>query len=169
MKKTNTASKPEKAKATKRLELVENTGGTDALVNTAMFRAGGGLDEGMTIKSRSPMLKPDKFPVGQLMTGIIKRLITCIVGQGDAGEDKAGCLVEIVPTLDTVGYAIPAVATISSALDITSTGKGKDAVFETPYLNHRVQLEKMAERSPSKKGQAAWVFLVAVSDKPVIV
>ena len=35
-------------------------------------------------------------------------------GQGDDGKDKAGCLIEIVPSLDAIGYAIPAVATTPS-------------------------------------------------------
>lgn len=167
---TKTKKPTDKQKAEKRMELVSAPGNTDQLAMSAMFSKGKALNKGMTIKSRSPLLKPDLFPVGEIMTGIVKKLITCVAGKNDDGTDKAGCLIEIVPSLDTVGYAIPAVATLMSALEITHVrGSGKEAVFSTPYLNHTVQIEKMAERIPSKKGQAAWMFLVAVSDEPVTV
>jgi hypothetical protein len=122
----------------------------------------------MRILSMSPMIKPDVFPTGKVLSGIFKGCITVIAGKNQDKSDKAGCLIEIVPSLDTLGYSIPAVATIMRALQITSIGEGHESKFTSPYINHLVQIRKMPEKIPSKQGQDAWHFLVAVSQSPVI-
>jgi hypothetical protein len=152
--------------AKQRLELVKNDGGSQGM--SAMFKSSGGLSPGMKVKSRSPLLKPDKFPENQLLSGIFKRIITAHVGKGDDGEDKAGALIEIVPDMNAVGITIPAVATIATALELTHTGEGRETVFHSPFLGHRLEIQKLPERIPSRKGQAAWNFLVAISEEAVV-
>lgn len=162
-KKMSNKSNPTKTKPRPRLEMVPATDLPDNSSLKAMFKTG--LSSGMKVKSRSPMLKPDKFPTGQILSGIIKRLITCEAHR-DKDKVKSGCLIEIVPEWNAVGVAIPAVTTIMTALEITSDGdNGMATIYSTPYIGHRVEIEKLPERLPSKQGNAAWNFLVAVSEE----
>ncbi len=158
-----------KAKSVKeKMELVANPNGANAAL--ALFRdARSGVSKGLRVKSRSPLLKPAQFPTGRILSGIIKRLITCKVGVGEKkGSIKYGCLIEIVPDLNSVGVAIPATATLMSPLEITQHGEGDATEFQTPYINHTVEIEKLEDKIPSQKGQSAWNFLVAISEEAII-
>ena len=151
-----------------KMELVANPEGVAAAL--AMFRRNtDGVSPGLKVKSRSPMLKPSQFPEGRILSGIVKRLIRCVSGKNEDGSDKYGCLIEIVPEMNSVGVAIPATATLSGPLEITQKGAGASTEFSTPYIGHTIEIEKLPDKIPSKKGQSAWSFLVALSEKPVIV
>lgn len=152
--------------AKQKMELVANPGGASAAL--ALFRDNkSGVSAGLKVKSRSPMLKPAQFPTGRILGGILKRLIRCVAGKNDDGSDKYGCLIEIVPDLNAVGVAIPATATLMGPLEITQHGTGLSTEFKTPYINHQVEIEKLEDKIPSKKGQDAWSFLVAIGEEPV--
>jgi hypothetical protein len=156
--------------AKEKMELVRNPGG--ALAAQALFRDNKtGVTKGLKVRSRSPLLKPAVFPVGRILSGIFKRTIVCIAGKGEKGRDKLGCLIEIVPDLNSVGVAIPATATLVGPLEITQEGDGtkEGTKFLSPYIGHMVEIEKLDDKIPSKKGQDAWNFLVAISDEKATV
>jgi hypothetical protein len=79
----------------------------------------------------------------------------------EAVPAKYGNLIEIVPQGATVGAAVPTVATIKTALEIT--GEGDDAVC--PFIGYEVVLERLDGRIPSKRGNDAWNFIVALGEK----
>lgn len=161
-------SNKSKKSTSEKMALVAQPHGGASTAMSLFKEAGAGVSEGMKVKSRSPMLKPADFPVGRILGGTIKRLIRCVAQAGKtAAGTKYGCLIEIVPDLNTVGVAIPATATLTSALEITESGSGESTEFKCPFIGHRVEIEKLEAKIPSKKGQDAWNFLVAVSEKPV--
>lgn len=121
--------------------------------------------EGVIIKSMSPMLKPTNWPKIDGQNAVLVGIFTKTFDSGDfvegSGEDKKskkGTGVEIVPVGRPVGVALPVTATLRTGLDLT--GDGKNAV--SPYLGRLVEIELLPEKIPSKKGQAAWHFTVAI-------
>ena len=146
-----------------KMALVKADGFTKNIVEagTGMFtESGEGFGEDMEIKSRAPWIKPLNFPVGKLLTGVLKGIGT---RQSNQPDGRPWCMLEIVPLSGGIGVAITATATITEALQITY----KNGVYETPFLGHKVSIEKLADKIPSKKGNDAWHFLVAVSRNPV--
>jgi hypothetical protein len=147
-----------------RVSTIKNEGASYTLFSPA----GQGDVSKFKVKSRSPMIKPAAFPIGQQLRGVIKRLITCEVQPAVAASKgkeavpaKYGNLIEIVPQGATVGAAVPTVATIKMALEIT--GEGDSA--ECPYIGYEVIIERLDSRIPSKRGNDAWNFVVALGEK----
>jgi hypothetical protein len=141
---------------------------SDGLAYTLFTPAGASDVSKFKVKSRSPMIKPGAFPLGMQLRGVIKRLITCEVQPAvaaakgkEAVPAKYGNLIEIVPLGGTVGAAVPTVATIKTALEII--GEGDDAVC--PFIGYEVVLERLDGRIPSKRGNDAWNFIVALGEK----
>lgn len=114
--------------------------------------------EGAITKTMSPMVKPKDFPAGAVYTGVFARIFKTNPGLGDDGQQKEGEGVEIIPAGADIGISLPCVATLKTALGIQ--GKGESATSE--YLGRTVAIQKMEQRIPSKKGQAAWHFIVSI-------
>lgn len=117
--------------------------------------------KGAVVKSMSPMLKPALWPKidGQnaVLVGVFTKCFpTAEFKEGK--ETKTGTGVEIVPAGAPVGVALPVTATLRTGLEIT--GDGEKAT--SPHLGRTVEIELLAERIKSKKGQAAWHFVVAI-------
>jgi len=118
------------------------------------------VKEGFIVKSRSPMIKPAALKKGDAITGVFTKIITCVAGKNDDGTDKPGNLIELVPRGAQVGVAFPVTAVIRGALDITGVGDKA----ESPHLGKEVIIQALGEENkiPSKKGQDAWNFIVAI-------
>jgi hypothetical protein len=120
--------------------------------------------EGVIVKTMSPMLKPANWPqvdgenavlVGRMTkffkTGEFKRMV------GKKEEIVVGTGVEIIPEGAPVGVSLPVTATLRTGLAVD--GDGADAKSE--FLGRIVEVELLG-KVPSKKGQDAWNFLVAI-------
>jgi len=116
------------------------------------------LPEGVEIKALSPMIKPLDFPVGRVLVGKLTRLFETKPGTAEDGSAKKGEGLEIIPPGAKIGVSIPATAVLRVALDIT--GKGAEA--KCPYIGRFIAVQKAAEKLPSKKGNDAWNFMVAI-------
>ena len=116
------------------------------------------LPEGVEIKALSPMIKPIDFPVGRILVGKLTRIFETKPGQNEDGSAKKGEGLEIIPHGAKVGVSLPATAVLRTALDIT--GKGGEA--KPPYLGRYLAIQKTANKIPSKKGNDAWNFMVAI-------
>jgi len=115
------------------------------------------------IISMSPMIKPAQWPKGAdgnnlTLFGRFKKIFPTKPGKGDDGADKVGEGVEIVPDGQPVGVALPCTATLRQGLALT--GSGENATSE--YLGRNVAIELLPNKIPSKKGNAAWHFVVAI-------
>jgi hypothetical protein len=161
MKKQNKTK--EVKKADKRLALVKNEGGTATLAG--MFQKGEAFESsGFIVKSRSPMLKPGDIPTDMVVVGVLRKLIVCNSGVGEDQKQKRGVLIELVPQGAQVGAAIPATAVIQGALDMQGVGTENPTC---PYLGHEIAIRRLEEKIPSKKGNNAWNFIVAISSEKV--
>lgn len=116
--------------------------------------------KGFVVKSRSPMLKPALIPTGKIIRGIFTKLITCVSALEKDGTKKPGNLIEIVKEGNQIGVAIPLTAVLANALEVT--GKGDEA--ESKWLGHEIAIERLADKIPSKQGQDAWNFIVAIKE-----
>jgi hypothetical protein len=121
--------------------------------------------EGVIVKSMSPLLKPANWPKidGQnaVLVGVFTKIFVTksfTEGSGKNAVQKDGIGVEIVPVGAPAGIALPVTATLKTGLDIT--GEGKEA--QSPYLGRIVEVELLADKIPSKKGNSAWHFLVGI-------
>lgn len=119
--------------------------------------------EGVIVKSMSPMLKAINWPKidgeNAVLVGVFTKVFQCGEFKGDKKESpRVGTGIEIVPALAQVGVAIPVTATLRTGLEIK--GDGDDAT--SPYLGRTVEIELLPERIKSKKGQAAWHFIVGI-------
>lgn len=112
------------------------------------------------VVSMAPMIKPAAFPVGVVLVGKFAKIFATKPGKNDDGSDKTGEGVEIMPDGAKVGIALPAVAVLKRALEIT--GSGDNAT--SPLLGKTVAIQKLAEKIPSKKGNSAWNFIVEIHD-----
>lgn len=110
------------------------------------------------VVSMAPMLKPQQFPVGVVLVGKFAKIFATKPGKNEDGSDKTGEGFEIMPEGAKVGVALPAVAVLKRALEITGSG---DAAT-SPHLGKTVAIQKLAEKIPSKKGNAAWNFIVEI-------
>jgi len=108
-----------------------------------------------TVISRSPMLKPAQMPLGKAVVGVFTKLITC-----HPQKDKLGNMAEIVPVGSKVGVCIPLTGVLKGALRVT--GEGDDA--ESEFVGKEVAIQRLNDKIPSKKGQDAWNFIVAVRE-----
>lgn len=121
--------------------------------------------EGVIVKSMSPMLKPINWPVidgkNAVLVGVFTKCFKSgefTEGTGKNAVKKNGTGVEIVPAGRPVGAALPLTATLRTGLDVT--GDGAEAV--SPFFGRTVEIELLPEKIPSKKGNAAWHFTVAI-------
>lgn len=117
------------------------------------------MPEGAEIKVMSPMIRPVDFPVGKVLVGVFTKIFQTTPGKNEDGTDKKGFGVEIVPEGAQVGIALAAVATLKGALNITGTSMED---VKSPYLGRTIAVQRSANRLPSKKGNDAWHFLVAI-------
>lgn len=111
------------------------------------------LPEGAEINSMSPLVRPSEFPVGRVLVGKFTKIF-----ETNPTPKKKGEGIEIVPNGSRVGIALPAVATLRTALKIE--GEGKSATSE--YIGRTIAVQLLPNKIPSKKGQDAWHFLVAI-------
>jgi hypothetical protein len=109
--------------------------------------------EGIIVKSMSPMIKPADFPVGRVFVGKFTKMF-----ETSPDNKKKGEGIEIVPHGAPMGIAVPAVATIRQGLEITGTG----TEAKSPYIGRTISIQKMEKRIASKKGQAAWHFIIGI-------
>jgi len=128
---------------------------TSAFVDSQELDGGG-----FTIKTRSPLIKPDKFPLDKVLKGVFTKLVPCICGKMEDGKDKWGNLIEIVPVGAKVGVALAATAVLRGALDITGVGEEADSI----HIGKVVAIQRLPEKLPSKKGNDAWNFIVGIQD-----
>lgn len=117
--------------------------------------AGFEMPSGTIIKSLSPLIKPAEFPTGIKLVGKFTRLFTT-----HATKEKLGAGIEIIPHGMPVGIAIPATRTLQIALEIDDAELGDKA--KSPYIGRYIIVEKLPNKIPSKQGQDAWNFLVAI-------
>lgn len=148
--------------ASDKIELVKNQGSQSI---TSMFGKNADMG-GMVLRSRAPLIKPSKWPAGQQLVGFITGVKA--VERLDGKKVSSWGLIEISPDGKAVGVAIPATGTITQALEITCDDekKGAEAVYSCPFIGHKVVIELLPDKIPSKKGNDAWNFVVAVSEKP---
>lgn len=112
------------------------------------------MPEGTVVASMSPMIKPGDFPAGRRLLGKFSKLF-----KTKPADDKDGAGIEITPDGAPVGIAIAAVTTIARALKIEQkNGEEPTSV----YLGRYIVIERMEKKIPSKRGQDAWNFLVAI-------
>lgn len=161
--KQNVMSKKNKSSVSDITEPVERV--TGPAPSAFLPRAAVKRVEGVTVKSMSPMLKPINWPKIDGQNAVLVGVFTKTFATGDFKEGtgkneitKKGTGVEIVPQGAPVGIGLPVTTTLRTGLDIT--GDGKEAT--SPYLGRTVEIELMPERIKSKKGQAAWHFLIAI-------
>ncbi len=109
--------------------------------------------EGMIVRSMAPMIKPADWPVGKVLVGKFTKIF-----ETNPTAKKKGEGIEIMPKGASVGVAVPAVATIRQGLEMQ--GNGAEATSE--YLGRYIAIKKLEARLPSKKGQAAWHFVIAI-------
>lgn len=115
--------------------------------------------EGAIVKVMSPLMRPKDFPVGKVLVGKFAKLFDTNPGENEDGTKKIGEGLEIIPPGSDIGIALPAVATLKTALEITRA-PGQPAV--SPYVGRIISVQKMENRIPSKKGNDAWHFIVAI-------
>lgn len=115
---------------------------------------------GAKVVSMAPMLKPSAFPVGVVLVGKFAKIFATKPGKNDDGSDKTGEGFEIMPEGAKVGIALPAVAVLKRALEITGSG---DAAT-SPHLGKTVAIQKLADKIPSRKGNSAWNFIVEIHE-----
>ena len=152
--------------ASSRMELVKAEGNTASLAASSVFMEGIDANQ-LIVKSRSPMIKPGDMPLGKAATGVLKRLISCTVQEEDTKKKlpkKYGCLIELVPVGRQVGAAIPATAVIANALEIVDADSENP---KSPFIGHLVAIQRLPDKLPSKRGNDAWNFIIAVSPEPV--
>lgn len=123
---------------------------------------------GVIVKSMSPMLKPAAWPVidgkNAVLVGVFTKTFNTAEFSEGTGKDKktkVGTGIEVVPEGAPVGVALPVTATLRTGLEITGDG----AEAKSPHLGCVVEIELLPERIKSKKGQAAWHFVVAIHPK----
>lgn len=116
------------------------------------------LPKGVIIKSFAPLIKPINWPKGK--DGVNMRLVGKFVKifTTQASKTKTGLGIEIVPDGAPVGVALPVTATLRTGLAIS--GEAENAKSE--YMGRYVAIELLDEKLPSKKGQSAWNFVVAI-------
>lgn len=112
------------------------------------------------VKTMAPMIKPKDFPVGKVLVGRFKSIFETKPGKAEDGTDKLGEGIEIVPDGAQLGVAIPAGAVIRRALEI----EGRGAAATSKFLGKTIAVQKLAEKIPSKKGNDAWNFVIAILD-----
>lgn len=122
------------------------------------------------VKSMSPILKPINWPKIDGQNVVVVGIFTKVVplsefteGQGKDEKTRQGYGVEIVPEGAPVGIVLPLVATLKTGLDITLDDATRSGT--SMALGKTVEIELLPERIPSKKGQAAWHFIVAIHDQ----
>lgn len=143
-KKTNLSEIPESAPG-----MLATNELPQGFVDLAAFQAPAGI----LVKSMSPLIKPGDFPVGKVFVGKFTKLF-----ETNPSAKKKGEGLEIVPEGAPMGIAVPCVATIRQGLEIT--GEGKDA--KSPFLGRTISIQRMEKRIASKKGQAAWHFIIGI-------
>jgi hypothetical protein len=149
-----------KNKSNKKVELVKAEGNT-AEIASSFLQPANKLDASrFIIKSRSPLIKPGQLPLGQVAVGVLVGFISCEAGKDEKGEPKPGTLIEFRPKGAKVGFCLPAVATLAGALEMK--GVGKEAT--SPYIGHEIAIQRLEEKIPSKRGNSAWNFIVAISE-----
>lgn len=115
-----------------------------------------------TVISRSPMIRPGQLPLNKVLKGRLKRFITCTARPATKDEPaKLGTMMEIVPDGSQVGVALACTAILCGALRIQ--GVGETATSE--FMGKNIAIRRLEEKAPSKKGQDAWNFIVAVDEK----
>lgn len=137
--------------------------GPDARTEIAL--PGGFMDEsaykapaGVIVKSMSPMIKLEKFPVGKVLVGVFTKCFKAGEFKNEDGTMRPGTGIEIVPKGAPVGIAIPLAATLRTGLEVVGTGNEA----KSQYFGREVAIKKMPDRIPSKKGQDAWNFIVLI-------
>jgi hypothetical protein len=136
--------------------------------STAPVQTGSGLDsflstkpvEGMEIRSLPMLVKPATLPDGAMVTGTFDSI--CTLPLPDGGFSRA-----IVLSNGNVKIAVPATAVIARALGLPEIGKdakleAAQAACTSPDLGKVIAIQKTGRKLPSKKGQDAWEFIVAV-------
>ncbi len=127
--------------------------------NSSIYAEDG--EDGFTIHSRSPMLKPAQMPEDKAIRGRFKRFVGCEVQPATKTKPaQIGTMIEIVPDGQHVGVVIPLTVVLRNALQVT--GEGESA--ESPFVGKIIKIQKLAERIPSKQGQDAWNFIVGVKE-----
>lgn len=135
----------------------------NAAMSAFVSRSEANISDEAEVKSMSPMMKPDKWPAGKILTGRLKKFFTCGEFKDSNGNLKIGTGVEIVPEGAKVGVALALVATLRMGLEVT--GDGKEATSD--YIGRIVHVELLPDRLPSKRGQDAWHYLVAIEPEGV--
>lgn len=117
------------------------------------------------VKSMSPMLKPTAWPMDgnspMVLVGKLTKFFAC--GEfkrkvkGGKTETIVGTGCEIVPEGSPVGVALAVTAILRTGLGVV--GDGEKATSE--FLGRVVEVELLG-RVPSKKGQDAWNYVVAI-------
>ena len=136
----------------------------------SMFQSAAHVDPNKyIIKSRSPLIKPHQMPEGQALIGVLQRFIGVEVGSGK--DKRVGTLAEFKPQGSAIGYAIPLTAVLRGALEVTGDGAGEttgdSGEAKSPFIGHEVVIQRMADKIPSKKGNDAWNFIVAISPERI--
>lgn len=123
-------------------------------INESEFKA----PAGVIVKSMSPMIKLEKFPVGKVLVGVFTKCFKAGEFKNEDGSMRPGTGIEIVPKGAPVGIAIPLAATLRTGLEVVGTGNEA----KSQYFGREVAIKKMPDRIPSKKGQDAWNFIVLI-------
>lgn len=147
-------SKADLEAASKNANVSLSTG--TGFITTEEFRES--MPEGVIVKSMSPLMKPVNFPTDKVLVGVFTKIFETNPAKGKKGEG-----IEIVPEGAPVGIALPAVATLRQGLEISGVG----TAATSPFLGRTVAIKMLPERLQSKKGQAAWHFVVAIYPKKV--
>lgn len=113
------------------------------------------------IRSFSPLIKLKTYPTGKWINVRVKGLFN--IPPKKAGQ-KDGCGVDLVPIGRDQGFALPGVATLKMALQISgdaATG------WKSPYLGRNISLRLNANKIPSnEEGKTdSWNFSVAILPK----
>lgn len=153
-----------KSKAKGRMELVKNEGGASAL--SKMFKKREDINrKGFNVRSRPPTIKPTDFSPGMVLEGVLKSVERIEGTAHRKGESvKPWVKIHIVPEGEDIGVSMAAGAMIAQALDIEIGDDGA----ECPFIGHLITVELGDPiKLPSKKGNEAWNFVVAVSPDKV--
>lgn len=129
---------------------------TGGFVDAGKFQ----MPAGAVVKTMAQMVKPRDFPVGKVLVGKFVKIFETRPGKDESGNDKLGEGIEIVPDGAQIGVALPAGAIIRRALEI----EGKGAAATSKYLGKTIAVQKLPDKIPSKKGNDAWNFVIAILD-----
>lgn len=112
------------------------------------------------VVSMSPMLKPNNWPKDAEGKNLVLVGVFTKIFETTPAKKKVGFGIEVVPEGAPHGVAIPGTALIRSGLEISGEGKGATS----PHLDKVIEVWLGEDPLPSKKGQAAWHFMIQIHE-----